>query len=120
MTPSSPDQPLYVRLGLNLDAPHPAKNLPASKPEAAKGQTLLEGLPQHFLNLEYYQTHSPDQAWDELRAESSLASLQDDQIWDLVAAIWSNRRHRKPLKREPAVLQPTAPLAMVRRAQETA
>lgn len=91
MTPSSPGQLLYVSLGLNLDDPHPAKNLPMRQPEAAKGLTLLEGLPSQYLSLEYYQTHSPDQAWEELRADSRLVSLQDDQIWDLVAAIWSKQ-----------------------------
>ena len=87
-TPTSPDQPLYMRLGLNLDAPHPAINLPAHRPDAAKGQMLVEQLPPQYLSREFYLTNSPDQAWSELRANSSLAYLEDGQIWDLVAAIW--------------------------------
>ena len=86
--PLSPDPPLYVILGLNLDAPHPTANLPQRKPDAGMGKVIADKLPSQYLKKDYYQTHSPDQAWVELRLENSLAPLDDGQIWDLVATIW--------------------------------
>lgn len=91
VNPSMPIQPMYVRLGLNLDAPHPASNPPSKRPNAAQGKVLVERLSSQYLSREYYQTHSPDQAWSELRTESSLSSMEDEQLWDLVAALWRNQ-----------------------------
>ena len=33
--------------------------------------------------------HSPAEAWQEIRAEPVLSYLEDREIWDLVAYIWS-------------------------------
>jgi cytochrome c oxidase subunit 2 len=96
--PASPDPPLYVTLDLDLDAPHPAANLPERKPEAGVGDIFSNKLPSQYLEKGYYQTHSPDQAWSDLRAESSLASLDDVQIWDLVATIWQSQTTSEKLE----------------------
>jgi mono/diheme cytochrome c family protein/plastocyanin len=86
--PATPVRPLYVALGLNLDAPHPAAALPPRQPQAAQGEKLLTQVPQQYRSREYHQAHSPAQAWSDLRQERSLAALDDAQIWDLVAALW--------------------------------
>jgi len=89
-----PARPLYVMLGINLDAPHPAVNLPERKPQAALEEDSVARVPERYLSQEYYQTHSPDQAFGELRAESGLSTLEGEEIWDLVATLW--RRQTTP------------------------
>jgi mono/diheme cytochrome c family protein len=36
----------------------------------------------------YYRSHSPEQAWQDLRDDPELASYSDQQLWDAVAYIW--------------------------------
>jgi cytochrome c oxidase subunit 2 len=81
--------PLYVTLGLDLDVEHHADNTPQQTPSAGRGAALAANIPDAYLALEYYQTHSPAEVWDALRDEPELESLDDGQIWDLVAYIWS-------------------------------
>ncbi|GAB4528463.1 MAG: hypothetical protein Fur0018_14570 [Anaerolineales bacterium] len=84
-----PEPPLYVTLGLDIDAPHRAETLPsAGMPSAERGQAVLDNLPQRVRTLAWYRTHSPAAAWQELRAYPSLASLSDAALWDAVAALW--------------------------------
>jgi plastocyanin len=90
-TPAAP--PLYVTLGLNIDAPHPASILPVVQPSAVRGTLLATQLPQNFSNksyftVDYYRSHSPAQAFGDLRADPALKSLSDAEVWDLVAFIW--------------------------------
>ena len=80
--------PLYVQLGLDIDAPHPAAVTPSARPSTAGVGKLLEKLPELYLSQTYYRSTSPAQAWQELRSESVAAGLSDDQIWGLVAGIW--------------------------------
>jgi cytochrome c oxidase subunit 2 len=82
--------PLYVELGLNIDAQHPAEAVPQDRPSAKRGAAPGAGLPDEYLDLEYYHRHSPSQAWLGLRDEPSLEALSDQEVWDLVAYIWSS------------------------------
>ncbi len=87
--PASVAPPLYVRLGLDLDAPHEAPVIPSSPPSAAAGQQLAINLPvSQFIGLDFYRAHSPYETWKELRANSALVELDDQQIWSLVAFVW--------------------------------
>jgi mono/diheme cytochrome c family protein/plastocyanin len=81
-------EPLYVRLGLDLDAPHLAPVMPARRPSAAAGEALGVDLPAGLLGRSYYEAHSPAQAFESLRAQESLSALGDESIWDLVALLW--------------------------------
>lgn len=80
--------PLYVQLGLDIDAPHPAEVTPSAKPAATDGGQLLEALPARYRSQIYYRSNSPVQAWQDLRAEAIASQLSDDQIWGLVVSIW--------------------------------
>lgn len=81
--------PLYVTLGLDIDAPHPAQAVPAGEPAASNGRVLAaDGLASGYLGAEYYRSHSPSAAFADLRAEAHLQSLTDAEIWDIVAHIW--------------------------------
>lgn len=84
--PASP--PLYVTLGLNLDAPHPADVVPVAKPSALHGQELAARIPDLpiYQSTDYYRTHSPSQVFQDL----STSGLTDSQRWDVVAAIWQS------------------------------
>lgn len=81
--------PLFVALGLDIDSEHGAENVPQGKPSAPRGALQGADIPSSFLTTDYYQTHSPSEVWQELRDKVSLAYLDDGQIWDLVAFIWS-------------------------------
>lgn len=86
--PEPASKPLYVTLGLNLDEPHPAGEVPSTKPSALRGQELLASIPglSAFQSPEYYRANSPFQLFNELRS----TGLNDTQRWDAVAAIWQS------------------------------
>lgn len=81
--------PLYVDLGLDIDAEHYAEIVPERMPSAARGAGLEVNLPSAYRTQQYYQTHSPVEAWRALRQEPSLAGLDDQRVWDLVAFLWA-------------------------------
>ena len=89
--PSNEGAPLYVSLGLDLDAPHNSPVVPGSQPSALSGQqnTGQFSMPE-FTSVEFYRSHSPYATWKELRAQASLAKLDDQQVWDMVAFIWQS------------------------------
>jgi mono/diheme cytochrome c family protein/plastocyanin len=86
--PAAAEQPLFVTLGLDIDAPHPAAVLPESHPSADRGAALGVRLPEEYLSQEYYRVHSPEQVWQQLRTESVTQGLDGQQVWDIVAWIW--------------------------------
>jgi mono/diheme cytochrome c family protein len=86
--PEEEKTPLFAQLGIDIDAPHPAEVLPERRPSAARGAALGVVIPDAYLSLEYLRSHSPVQAWQDLRAESFSRGLSDGQVWDLVALLW--------------------------------
>lgn len=84
------EAPLYEQLGINLDEEHEAAaDWELSRPPAAaRGQAFASQIPAAYLSREYYVAHAPMQAFDDLRAESSLAALKEEEIWDVVALLW--------------------------------
>jgi mono/diheme cytochrome c family protein len=101
-SPNSPEplaKPLYVTLGIDIDAPHPAAVTPAAKPSAARGLLAAASLPQNYFaqrydSDDYYRSHSPAAVFLELRSDPVLGPVSDAQIWDLVADLW--RSHASP------------------------
>jgi len=83
-------QPLYVQLGLDIDAPHEAQVVPAEKPSAQRGADIAAQSPiSNYRAPNYYRSHSPEEVWRNLRDNPDFASHSDQQIWDAVAYIWS-------------------------------
>jgi plastocyanin len=84
--------PLYAQLGLDIDAPREAQTVPPERPSALRGKALVAQFPkldfQRYQSAVYYRSHSPEQAWQDLRDEPGLASYSDQQLWDVVAYIW--------------------------------
>jgi hypothetical protein len=90
-------QPLYVTLGLDLDAPHTAKSTPRGLPSAARGAQVSGQVPQdlaRFISKDYYRSHSPAQAFSELQG----APLSDSQRWDTVAYLWRSNTSAEGLE----------------------
>jgi mono/diheme cytochrome c family protein/plastocyanin len=92
--PEEPRTPLYLTLGLELDAPHLADVLPARAPSAGRGADYGVELPKEYLGLDYYRRHSPAETWHSLRSSPATEGLSDMQVWDLVALVW--RRNSTP------------------------
>src|SRR3990172_3342685 len=51
--------PLYVTLGLDIDAKHHAEVVPEQMPSAARGTKLGVSIPIGYQSREYYLSHSP-------------------------------------------------------------
>jgi mono/diheme cytochrome c family protein/plastocyanin len=77
--------PLYVSLGLDLDAPHDAPVVPGDRPSAIIGRQLANNLSIEG-PVDYYRTHSPYQVFDELNG----TPLTGSQRWDVAAYIWKS------------------------------
>lgn len=71
--------PLYQQLNIDIDAPHPARNVPRARPAASRGAWLDISL------TEDWQTQSPSDLFAKLRADRSLQSYGDQQLWDALA-----------------------------------
>ncbi len=88
--PEPAKQPLYVRLGLDIDADHNAGVQPVELPAAWRGALLNRIIPETYRSREYYLTQAPVDLWLSLRAEPYLKDLTDQDTWDLVAWVWQS------------------------------
>ncbi len=82
--------PLYVQLGLDLDAAHPASVTPGGRPSGSQGEQWLSMLPPRYRTVAYVRRHAPAGAWTALRQEDRLREVPDEGLWDVVAALWHN------------------------------
>ncbi len=90
--PIPPDpQPLFLKLGIDIDTPQTAEITPRMTTSAGRGALFASQLPAYALEKEFYLANSPAQAWLRLRAETTLSSLSDDDLWDAVAWIWQQQ-----------------------------
>jgi mono/diheme cytochrome c family protein/plastocyanin len=79
--------PLYVTLGIDIDAPHESPVVPDSHPSAVSGQRLAADLEiSEFYNPDYYRANSPYQ----LFAALDSTGLSDAEKWDMVSYIWQS------------------------------
>ena len=77
-------KPLYVALGIDIDAPHESPVVPAKRPSAARGQELATAVDLDQAQ-EYYRTHSPYDVYQDLPT-----SMTEQQRWDVVASLWQS------------------------------
>lgn len=85
-----PEPPLYVELGLDIDAPHRATNIPQVKPSPKRGAELSLLLAE-YQNERYYRSHSPEEIWLHLKEDPRMPGLTDEQAWDVVALLWKQQ-----------------------------
>jgi len=80
--------PLYVTLGLDLDAPRSIPESPAVKPVADVASKQLSSDLAEYGSAAFYRSHSPYEAWRDLRLDPAFAGRSDTDIWNLTAEIW--------------------------------
>ncbi len=74
--------PLYQQLKIDLDAPHPARNVPAQRPSAARGALLNIAVAGDL------RAQSPSEVFAQLRADTALKAYSAAQLWDAVVFAW--------------------------------
>jgi mono/diheme cytochrome c family protein len=83
----TPSAPLYVALGIDIDAPHQSAVVPNLQPSAVRGEQLAKDLPiQKFLDPDVYRINSPYQVFEAIRS----TNLSDSEKWDVVAYLWQS------------------------------
>lgn len=88
----APDpQALFLKLGIDVDAPHQAEVIPESAPSIIEGAKLAGMLPSYATDRDTYLKTSPSQLWQKLRGEPTLAKLSDTDLWDAVSWIWQSQ-----------------------------
>lgn len=90
--PQAAESPLYVRLGLDLDGEHESDEEHvelSNQPSAERGAVFVNQIPAIMLTSDYYVSHSPMETFEELRDGPELQTLNDQDVWDVVAYIWA-------------------------------
>lgn len=85
--------PLFQRLGVDIDAPHPAENVPPRRPSAARGALLDIEVPGDLRN------RSPSDVFGDLRNEIALKPYSDAQLWDVIAFAWKRAAGNEAIER---------------------
>ena len=77
--------PLYQQMNIDIDAMHPAQNVPAQRPSAARGALLAKriNVPGDL------RMQSPSEVFARLRGDPALKQYGDAQLWDTVASVWN-------------------------------
>ncbi|MAT43720.1 MAG: hypothetical protein CL609_15390 [Anaerolineaceae bacterium] len=81
-------QPLFLKLGIDIDSPSDAETIPSKPVSAENGAKFQHLLPEYALQRDTYNATSPAKLWMRLRKESTLANLPDSDLWDIIAWIW--------------------------------
>lgn len=85
------EQPLYISLGMDIDAPHEVDVRLDRPPSAVSGEALNSTIPPRFRTRDVYLEKTPFELWQTLRADPGTADLSDTEIWDLVALVWRSQ-----------------------------
>lgn len=96
--PSLPQQPanipLYVEMGIDIDQERSTELLPLDVPSAKAGQVILAGIGESalepYLSLDYLRKKDPSGIWKSLREEPFTDDLSDQDLWNLIAALWQD------------------------------
>ena len=92
------EPPLYVGLGLDLDAVHKADIIPAQRPSSLSGALFDQIVPAVYRSRDYYLTHTPVELWHDLRSAESFQNLSDQEVWNLVAWVWRSNTTSQELQ----------------------
>lgn len=95
-----PEPPLYVQLGIDIDAPHLADVTPAARPDAANAPDAAVEF-----SFERYAATSPAQVFAELSRQPGLDNLTAAQRWNLVSALWAGQTSPAALAEGEAIFQ---------------
>ncbi len=93
--PEPASTPLYVTLGIDIDAPHEAPMIPSNRPSAINGEQLANHLDiSELSSTDFYLTHSPYQTFESLKP----TGLSDQEKWDVVSYIWRSNTSAESLE----------------------
>jgi len=82
---SSAEAPLYVTLGIDIDADHPAPFVPQGQPSASEGERLTSQVDlTGFTGPDFYRANAPVQVFEALAS----TGLSHPQRWEAVAYLW--------------------------------
>jgi len=93
LAPEPVSVPLYVSLNLDIDTPHDALSVPISRPSANNSQQISTNLPIDQ-SLDYYRSHSPYEAFNDLKS----TSLTESERWHVVAYLWRSNTTTEALE----------------------
>jgi len=82
--------PLYVTLGLNIDADHHSSITLDNLPSALRGALFSQRIPEEYKDHQYYLTHTPIDLWLALKSSTAFNDLTDQDVWDMVAWVWQS------------------------------
>jgi mono/diheme cytochrome c family protein/plastocyanin len=82
--------PLYLTLGLDIDADHQSGVIPAQTPSAQRGALLNRKGLDEYTSRDYYLSHTPVDLYLSLSSDPGFSDLADQDIWDLVAWVWQS------------------------------
>ncbi len=71
--------PLFQQLKIDIDAMHPAPNMPARRPSAARGALLALAVNADLRVL------APGDVFGKMRADAAFRSYGDAELWDAIA-----------------------------------
>lgn len=91
--PQSFTPPLYQQLRIDIDASHPATNVPTQRPSAARGALL------NLMIRDNLRLNSPSDVFAKLRVNDGLTTLRDSQLWDAIAFAWKQSAGETALAR---------------------
>jgi mono/diheme cytochrome c family protein len=83
-----------------LDGEHASEEEHIDLPDqfsASEGAVYASRIPDAYLKSKYYPSHSPMETFDDLRAEPALQSLSDENLWNVVAYLWSRNTSKTEL-----------------------
>jgi mono/diheme cytochrome c family protein len=92
------ETPLYLRLGVDIDAEHRADIVPERRPSAARGSGLGVRVPEAYRQRDYYLAHTPLELWKALGEEPALKGLSEQERWDLAAWAWQSNTTPEALR----------------------
>jgi len=79
--------PLYVSLGLDIDAQHESPMVPIDQPSSVRGQQLAADLESsNFSDQDFYRANSPYQVFEVLES----TNLTETERWDVVSSLWQS------------------------------
>jgi len=92
LDPAAQDAPPVAEEGpsfteLDIDSPHEAEFYPANPPSAIRGRALADQI--ELPVLVDLRSQSPSAVFQATREGEAAASLSDEEVWDLVAYLWS-------------------------------
>ncbi len=90
--------PLYVQLGIDLDADRATESLPKNRPSAARAAAGGVAVPPEYHVRGSVVGHSPLDVWQALRRDPRTAAARDAELWDLVALVWQRSTTREALR----------------------